>query len=174
MLLCTLYTDGSVNPILPVTKFSPADIKQAFQKFQGTNRPIGAVCVEFNPENPQAFPVEGGGASGSLGRISLRKDRSYLLVGGLGGLGRSAAVWLAEHGAGSIIFFSRSASTFDEESVNLMREIEALGCEVQFLAGSVLDTDDINAMVANAAKPIAGVLNLAVVLKVRPPISVVS
>ncbi|KAM7200788.1 hypothetical protein V8F33_003719 [Rhypophila sp. PSN 637] len=161
-----MLAEGSIKPISPITTFPPSDIKKAFQKFQGTSKPIGALTIQFNPEGPSSFPSEAvTSTAASLDGIRLRKDRSYLLVGGLGGLGKSAAVWLAEHGAGSIIFFSRSASTFDEQSFALMRELEALGCEdVQFVAGSVLDEDDVNALVANASRPIAGVVNLAVVL----------
>lgn len=160
-----IHEQGQIEPISPVTKYSPGDIKTAFGKFQAGQRPIGAVVVDF--EDDSTFPTENSsGLMSSLEGVKLRKDRSYLLVGGLGGLGKSAAVWLAEHGAGSIILFSRSASTFDDESVALMRELEAYGTEVQFVAGSVLDVDDINALVGSVTKPIAGVLNLAVILKV--------
>lgn len=40
--------------------------------------------------------------------VHFDPDASYLLVGGLGGLGRSIAQWMADHGAKNLIFISRS------------------------------------------------------------------
>ncbi|RYP11136.1 hypothetical protein DL765_007885 [Monosporascus sp. GIB2] len=152
-----LYMDGLVKPIAPITRFGPSDIKHAFHQFQG-NRPIGAICVEF-PDDPQALPTDS-----YANDIHFRQDRSYVLIGGLGGLGRSAAVWLAERGAGSIIFMSRSASP-NAGNESLARELKALGCEVQIFAGNVTDASTVESLAANAARPIAGVLHLALVLK---------
>ncbi|RYP85129.1 hypothetical protein DL769_001033 [Monosporascus sp. CRB-8-3] len=154
-----LYTDGLVKPIYPIARFNPTDIKQAFQEFQGTHRPIGAVYIEF-PENYQVLPD-----TPSFDEVRFRRDRSYVLVGGLGGLGKCAAVWLAERGAGSLIFMSRSASPSGESENLLIQELKALGCQAQIVTGSVSDAATVEAMVANAAKPIAGVLHLALVLK---------
>ena len=39
--------------------------------------------------------------------FSARQDRSYLVTGGLGKLGRQAAQWLLENGAGQLILVSR-------------------------------------------------------------------
>ncbi|KAI9037690.1 type I polyketide synthase [Aspergillus affinis] len=155
-----LYADGLIKPVSPVNRFSPGEIKLAFHQFQG-NRPIGAVCVEF-PDKPQALPYET-----NAGQARFRKDRSYVLIGGLGGLGRSTAVWLAERGAGSIVFMSRSASP-SAESEKLTRELNELGCQVQIFPGSVTDATTVDFLVTNTAKPIAGVLHLALVLKDEP------
>ncbi|KAI9148933.1 CcqE [Paramyrothecium foliicola] len=152
-----LYTDGLVKPVAPITRFAPNDIKQVFQQFQ-SGRPIGAVSLEF-PEDPQDIPNDT-----FASEAHFRQDRSYVLIGGLGGLGKSAAVWLAERGAGSIIFMSRSA-TANEESEALSRELRALGSEVQIFQGSVSDATAVQALVAGASKPIAGVLHLALVLR---------
>lgn len=39
--------------------------------------------------------------------FSFRAEVSYLLVGGLGGLGRSIAMWMVENWAKHLIFLSR-------------------------------------------------------------------
>ena len=153
-----LYTYGSIKPITPTARFSPTDVREAFQLIQ-SNKAIGTVCVDF-PENARPMPQKF-----SSGQVRLRKDRAYLLVGGLGGLGRSAAVWLAERGAGCIIFLSRSARS-SAANDSIVREVEALGCEVQLFAGSVTDAAITENVVANAAKPIAGVVHLGLVLRV--------
>lgn len=102
----------------------------------------------------------------STSDVRFRQDRSYVLIGGLGGLGKCAAVWLAERGAGSIIFMSRSASPIGESESQLVQELNALGSQVQIITGDVADEAAVKSLVANAAKPVAGVLHLALVLKV--------
>ena len=42
--------------------------------------------------------------------IQVRKDSSYLISGGLGGLGLSVARWLAQQGAGSSVCCREAAS----------------------------------------------------------------
>jgi hypothetical protein len=157
-----LYTGGSIKPTSPIKLYTPSNIKQAFHQLHADGGPIGSVVLEF-PGDTQSLPAES-----YSDEIQFRKDRSYVLIGGLGGLGRSAAVWLAERGAGCIIFMSRSASA-GAESRSLVHELKALGCETQIAIGSVTDATAVDRLVANAAKPVAGVLHLALVLKVSLP-----
>jgi D-arabinose 1-dehydrogenase-like Zn-dependent alcohol dehydrogenase len=155
-----LFNEGSIQPISPITKFDPSEIKEAFHHLHGDRR-IGAVCIDF-PQDPITFQ-----ADFYAEKISFRSDRSYLLVGGFGGLGKAAAMWLAERGAGSIIFLSRSAFVQAAANANLLRELDALGCSVQIVTGSVTDITTVENLVSNATKPIAGVLHLPIVSMVR-------
>ena len=41
------------------------------------------------------------------GQFWARKDRSYVITGGLGGFGLALAVWLARRGAGHIVLSSK-------------------------------------------------------------------
>ncbi|KAF7503264.1 hypothetical protein GJ744_004055 [Endocarpon pusillum] len=152
-----LYTSGSIKPITPTASFSPKDVRQAFQLIQ-SNKAMGTIIVDFS-ENAPPMPH-----NFSSDQVRLRKDRAYLLVGGLGGLGRSTAVWLAERGAGCIIFLSRSARSSTAND-SIIQDVEASGCEVQLFAGSVTDAAIVENVVANAAKPIAGVVHLGLVLR---------
>jgi NAD(P)-dependent dehydrogenase (short-subunit alcohol dehydrogenase family) len=95
---------------------------------------------------------------------SFRADRAYILVGGLGGLGKSAAMWLAERGAGHLIFLSRSATEHATTNVSFLRELRALGCSVEVVSGNVADAATVERVVANSPKPIAGVVHLPVVV----------
>jgi shikimate 5-dehydrogenase len=99
--------------------------------------------------------------------LSLRPDRAYLLVGGLGGLGRSVASWLAERGARHLIFFSRSAGSMPKDDPYFL-ELEAQGCVIQAFSGSVSKAADVARVVRQAAKPIVGVLQASMVLNVSP------
>ncbi|PYH85776.1 KR-domain-containing protein [Aspergillus uvarum CBS 121591] len=94
----------------------------------------------------------------------FQQERSYLLVGGLGGLGRAVASWMVEHGARNLIFLSRTAS-HAADSDSYVRDLESQGCQVQLVAGSVCELVDVKKCVAQATTPIAGVLNISMVLR---------
>lgn len=96
---------------------------------------------------------------------SLNPEATYLLVGGTGGLGRSIATWMVEHGATDLTFLSRRAGR-DEESKTLFRELESMGCSVHAVTGSVENTEDLEKAINGSKKPIKGVFQLAMVLKV--------
>jgi hypothetical protein len=155
-----LFQNGSIQPISPIAKFDPTAIKENFHLLH-TGRRIGTACIDF-PEDSTTFQ-----ADFYAEEIRFRADRAYILVGGFGGLGKAAALWLAERGAGSVIFLSRSASEQAAANGALLREIEDLGCSVQIVTGSVTDMTTVESLITNATKPIAGVLHLPLVNRVR-------
>lgn len=155
-----LYKDGSIHPISPVAKFHPSEIKEAFHQLSASRR-MGAAYVEF-PQDSTTFPADFAVPED----LSFKADRTYLLVGGLGGLGRSAAMYLAERGACHFIFLSPSASKHAAVYASFLRELDALGCSYQIVTGSVENLTTVETIVANSPKPIAGVLHLPVVVRV--------
>ena len=64
----------------------------------------------------------------------LRPDGSYLITGGLGGLGIEVARWLASRGAGRIVFNGRSEPSADQRAV--LDEL-ATATQVVFVAGDI-------------------------------------
>lgn len=95
----------------------------------------------------------------------FKDNVSYLLIGGFGGLGRSVATWMVEHGARHLVFLSRSAKSPDNEP--FVRELEGYpGCTVTTFSGDVSKPEDVLAAVKGAPKPIAGVFQLSLVLRV--------
>ena len=100
----------------------------------------------------------------------FRSDACYLLVGGLGGLGRMISTWMVENGARSILFLSRSAKE-GPGTTPFFDELRALGCEVLTFAGSVTNITDVRAAMKQTTRPIAGIMQMSAVLRVRvyPP-----
>jgi hypothetical protein len=97
--------------------------------------------------------------------LTLDSAAAYLIVGGTGGLGRSMATWMVEHGATDLILLSRYAGK-DNESQNLSYELQEKGCRVHLVAGSAENPDDIERAIASTKKMIKGLFQLAMVLKV--------
>lgn len=119
--------------------------------------PQNASDVEVAPKAPCA---------------AFRSDASYLLVGGLGGLGRSVSTWMVQNGARHIVFLSRSAGDSERDQL-FIRELESQGCAVQTIKGSVTEAQEVVNAVSSAAKPIAGVFLMTMVLRVSIPLTVI-
>ncbi|KAG9249431.1 polyketide synthase [Emericellopsis atlantica] len=149
--------DGLIKPGAIAKTWEASQVQDAFRYMQG-GRHIGKIIVKF-PED--ATTLE---STELISSTSLRSDRSYLLVGGLGGLGRAVATWMVERGARHLIFLSRSAKSGGLIE-DFQRDLESQGCEVQLAQGSVGVLEDVQAAIQGVTKPIAGVLNLSMVLR---------
>ncbi len=95
----------------------------------------------------------------------LRKDRTYLVTGGLGGIGCAVADWLADHEAGAIVLNGRRApDAAAEEAILRLRE---RGATVEVELADVTDTAAIDRMLARidaALPPLGGVIHSVGVL----------
>ena len=64
-----------------------------------------------------------------MGRHARRPDRSYLISGGLGGLGLALAAWLAQHGARCLVLTSRRGVRSGEQT-RALHALRAAGVQV--------------------------------------------
>ena len=99
--------------------------------------------------------------------IHFRSDACYVLVGGLGGLGRVISTWMVENGTRAILFLSRSAKE-GPDTTPFFDELRAQGCEVLTFAGSVTNLSDVEAAVQQATRPVAGIMQMSAVMRVCP------
>jgi hypothetical protein len=66
---------------------------------------MGKILIRFRGEDAVANIPK---AISMASTISFRPDVAYLIVGGLGGIGRAVANWLVENGARHLVFLSRA------------------------------------------------------------------
>jgi hypothetical protein len=151
------YEKGTIKPVEPITVFEAKDIQEAFRYMQ-KGQHMGKIVVRY-PENPNDLPT----ATVSE-KIAFDPSVSYFLPGGLGGLGQAIAIWMADHGARNLVFLSRSGGNNVRHS--FFEELEAMGCSAQCFAGDVANIDDVRNAVSNAKTRIAGVMQMAMVLRV--------
>jgi D-arabinose 1-dehydrogenase-like Zn-dependent alcohol dehydrogenase len=164
---CMKYIgQGKIKPIRPITIFDARNIEQAFWHMQ-TGRHMGKIVVKM-PEDSSLLPV-----CNSPTFFSLPSDGSILVVGGLGGLGRTVATWLVEKGARDLVFLSRSAGR-NPQSMLFLKELESQGCSVASISGSVTSLDDVNRAVLACKKRISGVVQMSMVLRVGQKICLAS
>ncbi|RHZ46920.1 uncharacterized protein CDV56_103490 [Aspergillus thermomutatus] len=158
--------EGAIQPLKPVTVYDAANIAQAF-RFMQSGKHIGKLVIRM-PDEPSSLPASGLHERGSL----FSSNTSYLLVGGFGGLGRAVATWMVEKGARNLVVLSRSG---DESPTNraFVRDLESQGSHVTTVTGSVANMQDVRRAVAAATQPIAGVIQMSMVLRVRTFVHVI-
>ncbi|MYJ54497.1 MAG: SDR family NAD(P)-dependent oxidoreductase [Nitrospira sp. SB0672_bin_25] len=95
----------------------------------------------------------------------LRQDRTYLVTGGLGGIGCAVAEWLADKGAGTIVLNGRrDPDEAAEETINALRE---RGVTVQVELADVSDAAAVDRMLERMDRelpPLGGVIHSVGVL----------
>ena len=96
-----------------------------------------------------------------------RRDATYLVTGGFGGLGLVVARWLAENGAGRIVLAGRNPPK-DEGA---LRELRNLGSDVVPCRVDIADETrlrDALTGLADATKPLRGIFHAAADLSTAP------
>ena len=62
--------------------------------------------------------------------FSLDPNATYVIAGGLGGLGRSTARWMVDRNARNLVLLSRSGASGDTARI-FVEELQALGVRVE-------------------------------------------
>jgi acyl carrier protein/NADP-dependent 3-hydroxy acid dehydrogenase YdfG len=108
-----------------------------------------------------------------------KADGSYLVTGGLGGLGLKIARWMAEHGAGSLTLVGRRGlpdraqwgslppGSREAAQVSEIEAIESLGTAVHVVAADVADVASMQGVIAEFGRdrpPLRGVVHAAAAL----------
>jgi acyl transferase domain-containing protein/NADPH:quinone reductase-like Zn-dependent oxidoreductase/SAM-dependent methyltransferase len=143
--VCDELERGALKP-LPVQPFGVTDVVAAF-RFMAQARHIGKVVVTHD-RTP-----------------SVRSDSSYLIAGGMGGVGLSVASWLADRGARHLVLAGRSAP--DDRARVAIRELESRGVRMIVSRADISRATDVRALFAPFGRhmpPLRGVFHSALVL----------
>lgn len=98
----------------------------------------------------------------------LRGDASYLITGGLGGLGLSLAQWMVANGARHLVLVGRRAP--GEAASVAIAAMQAAGAEVLVIEADVTRSEDVARLfsrIDEALPPLRGVVHAAAVLSDR-------
>ncbi|KAG9238221.1 putative lovastatin nonaketide synthase [Amylocarpus encephaloides] len=94
-------------------------------------------------------------------------NKTYLLSGGLGGLGRTMAEWMVRKGARQLAFMSRSGDARSEAKATV-EWLEARDVKVTIFKVDVSDYAAVTAAVKSLGDSLAGIFHAAVVLQDAP------
>ena len=138
---------GELRPLVH-SRWPIAEISAAME-FMRSTRHIGKNVIAMPP----------------LAQGQLRADRTYLVTGGLGGIGIVVAGWLAERGAGVIVLNGRRPP--DPEAEEAIETLRQQGADVRVELADVTDSVAVDAMLERIAAnlpPLSGVIHSVGVL----------
>ncbi|ODA80867.1 hypothetical protein RJ55_03827 [Drechmeria coniospora] len=153
-----LVRSGALKPAVPLTAYPASDVEKAFRKIQ-TGQHLGKLVLTFQAGDtvPVVRPD-----------LSLSDSGTYLLVGGLGGLGRSLARLLVRLGARRLCFLSRSGAKSSEAQALVEELASQHRVQVLVSEGDVSDAAVVSRTVEQCNTklgPIRGVFQCAMVLR---------
>ena len=180
-----LMAEKKLHVPQPFQVFGIAEIENVFRRLQ-SGQNSGKMVIEMRKhdivlvrslKSLPLLPIQKGKLSDNIQTVlQTRPDylfdprASYLIAGGLGGLGQSAARWMAKRGAKFLVLLSRSGIR-TETSVALVENLQSMGVHVLAPACDVTDRTSLLAVVTKLTKtfpPIKGVIQASMVLKVSP------
>ncbi len=144
---------GEIEP-LPIQVFPLDQVSEAF-RFMAQARHVGKLVVRPSPT----------GLAGPL----VSESATYLVTGGLGGVGLETARWLAGAGARSLVLTGRRAP--NERARAQLAELSASGVNVRVEQVDVADRAAMAALLASIAeggRPLRGVVHSAGVVDDAP------
>lgn len=157
-----LFEAGLIKVPSPITRFGIADLETALRTMQAGKHMGKLVLVPQPGEKVRVLPLRND-------QMLLHSNASYLLIGGLGGIGRAIAHWMVGQGAKHLIFASPSGA----EKVRAKETVARLkdqGTEVAVFKCDISRDTDLKHVLEQCKAdmpPIRGILHAAMVPKVR-------
>lgn len=156
--------NGAVRP-LPSTVFSEQQIEQGF-RYMATGKHIGKVLLKIRDEESKKVVQPAPKTVAAIPRTYMNPDKSYLLVGGLGGFGLELANWMITRGAKHILLTSRSGIRAGYQALCIRRWRE-IGINVVVSTTDATTLAGAEKLIKETQKlaPVGGIFNLAAVLR---------
>ncbi|RDW58830.1 hypothetical protein BP6252_13306 [Coleophoma cylindrospora] len=159
--IASLLMENLLAPVWPITTYPVADTAQAFERL-ASGKSTGKVVLRTGLQ--ETVPV--------LPRrqnLRLAPDASYLLVGGVGGIGRSVATWMIEHHAKNLILLSRSAGEVQKTGGFVAEIMAETGCRIKAISCDVSNPSDLASALQDCGRegfpPVRGIIQAAMVLQ---------
>ena len=154
-------TEGIIKPATPLLTYPISEMEKAVRLMQ-SGRHTGKIVLQWEPEH--IVPT----LRCPSPPIKLDEKSVYVLVGGLGGLGRILAKMLVVDGARKLCFLNRSGANSDQGQL-LLAELRQQSVSTLALACDVSSAFSLGAALARAESelggPIRGCFQCAMVLR---------
>ncbi|GAB0087166.1 Fatty acid synthase [Sergentomyia squamirostris] len=157
---------GAVRP-LPTTVFDDQQVEQAF-RFMASGKHIGKVVIKIRDEESEKVVIPTTRLISAIPRTYMYKEKTYVVVGGLGGFGLEFIDWMISRGAKKIVVTSRSGIKTGYQTL-MVRRWREKGVTVVIDKNDVTLEKEAEQLLKEAVKigPVGGIFNLAVVLRDR-------
>ncbi|KAJ5343642.1 uncharacterized protein N7506_003466 [Penicillium brevicompactum] len=153
------YLEGIISPPSPITTLKFSEAGQALRRLQTGKSTGKMVLVSSEDDIVLTLPFV-------PSELKLPADASFVIAGGLGGLGRSVAKWMASIGAQSLIFLSRSGGE-TPEAQQLIDHLSTVDCTATIVKCDITDFQSLHEAVQSLSQlpPIRGCIQAAMQLK---------
>lgn len=142
---------------IPTVTFPFSEIREAY-RYMAQAKHVGKIVVTMDDRNVAILSAE-------QSRSTIEPDATYLITGGLGGLGIGLAQWMVEHGARHLALVGRNApSEYAQQTIDTLR---SAGADVTVLSADVADATSVSTMLGEiSAKmpPLRGIVHAAGIL----------
>jgi acyl transferase domain-containing protein/acyl carrier protein len=150
------FVDGTLTP-LPRQTYPISQIATAFRDMaQAKHR--GKIVVTLDDPAVAVAPP-------ATPPTVVRAEGTYLITGGLGGLGLTVAQWMVTHGARHLVLVGRSAPT--AAAAAAVAALRVAGAEVVIAQADVADAAQVAtvlATIAHSPAPLRGIIHAAGIL----------
>ncbi|EPS35452.1 hypothetical protein H072_11126 [Dactylellina haptotyla CBS 200.50] len=157
-VLALFKQKGGFTTVHEIQRFDISDIVPAFRLI-GSGKSTGKIVVEMTSDSqiPVLLP--------SKLSSNFPPNASYIIAGGLGGLGRVAARWMAERGAKHLVLLSRSGARA-EDAKAFVKELQDMGVNCLAPACDISNKDTLKETLDSLQiPPIRGCLQSSMVLR---------
>jgi NADPH:quinone reductase-like Zn-dependent oxidoreductase/acyl carrier protein len=155
------FQEDKLHP-LPQKVFPLQDTLSAFRTMQQAKH-IGKIVVSL--EDREKEDKETKRQSSVQPLTFIRKDSTYLITGGLGGLGLLVARWLVERGARNLVLVGRSG--INSTTQKRIQELEQLGAKIVVAQADVSQREQLAQVlgeIEQSLPPLRGVIHAAGIL----------
>ena len=174
-----LVVAKKLRPAQPLHVYKTCEFEQAF-RFMQSGQNDGKIIVGFGKEDQVPVSMISRYRTGQLISIFSQTilktkpsfyftaEKTYLIGGGLGGLGRSIAQWMVSRGAKNLILLSRSGVR-DQRATTLLETLKAEGARVVAPACDMTNALALKSVIdlcAETMPPIVGCIQASMVLRV--------
>ncbi|KAL2845869.1 hypothetical protein BJY01DRAFT_263448 [Aspergillus pseudoustus] len=158
-----LVRTGSLSPIEDVSVFSISDLPEALRTVGQLQQEQAATHVVVELSADATVPL----LPSPPAALHLRLDGTYILAGGLGALGLTTADNMCSHGAGHLVFLSRSGASSQRQQ-EALESFRARGCKADVVKCDVTDQEQVRGLAARIREQswnVRGIIQLAMVLR---------
>ncbi|KAF2158513.1 hypothetical protein M409DRAFT_71605 [Zasmidium cellare ATCC 36951] len=124
-------------PVEPLQVYGVSEIEKAFRVMQA-GKTSGKIVVNMDPNEQVEASVQ------TRPSFYFDSNATYVISGGLGGIGRSVATWFADRGARHLVLLSRSGGRTIEEK-QLIDQLTSKGVQIKTPACDVGDAEALRA-----------------------------
>lgn len=119
-----LFVTRQLHVVRPLHVYNIADVEKVFCLVRD-GKSAGKFIIEVKPEAHVSTILD------TRPSFLLDSKKTYLIVGGLGGLGRRIARWMVHRGAANLVLLSRSGGLGNEAAQQLLTELRAQGVRIE-------------------------------------------